>query len=380
MKRPPLHCFELEEWFRRYAFCPGMVNLSPSNPISPTIGEVLALAGATLGGLAELSLDYSQTAGAFSTRAAVAKLYQDLDPEHVVVTAGATEAILLGLEATVNPGARVVVESPLYGIYEPLLQLLGAEVTRYELRRSDAYEYDLERLEELVRTTRAELVVINPYNNPTGRGLATEAAITELVELAARRHCQIWSDDVFRLVSLQGPGLASPLDLTHDGVSVGDMTKAWGLGGLRIGWLACRDDAVIERVLNTRDYTTNSNSIVSERIAEHALTAGAALLDGALSVARESAETVDRFVGGSHGLLSWVPPAGGYCGWVEVHVDDATALPDLCASLADARRYLLLPGIVFGPQWSGFVRIGLAAGGEQLVGGLTALLEEAGLG
>lgn len=379
MKRPPLQCFELEEWFRRFAFRPGMINLSPSNPISPTIGELVDLAGVSLDDLRDLSLDYSQTAGASTTRSAVAGLYENLEPDDVVVTSGATEAILLALEAIVDTGTRVVVEHPLYGIYEPLLELLGADVVRYELRAEDRFEYDFPRLDRLVRDHRAELLIVNPYNNPTGHGVASEFALNKLVELSADTGCRIWSDDVFRLANLDGTGLHSPLDLAPDAISVGDMTKAWGLGGLRIGWLACRDMSVIDRALNSRDYTTNSNSIVSERLTEYALSAREHLLASALNIAREARTAIEGFVAKSDGALSWIPPAGGYCGWIAIHVDDPGSVSEICARLTEKRDYLLLPGSVFGATWSGYVRVGLAAGAQKLVDGLSALLEEAGL-
>ena len=379
MKRSPIQCFELEEWFRSFAFRPGMVNLSPSNPISPTIGELLDLAGASIADVSALSLDYSQTAGASPTREGVAALYEDLDLEHVVVTSGATEAILLTLEAVIDAGTRVVVEYPLYGIYEPLLELLGAEIVRCELRAADGYDYDFASLEHLVRAHRAELMIVNPYNNPTGHGVTSEQALQTLVEISDRTSCRIWSDDVFRFVALDGVGLRSPLDLKPDAISVGDMTKAWGLGGLRIGWLACRDEEVIERALNTRDYTSNSNSIVSERLAEYALSVRGALLDSALNVARAARLAVDRFIRDSRGALSWIPPIGGYCGWIEVHVDDPSSVTELCATLTKQRNYLVLPGSVFGPTWNGFIRIGLSAGSENLLRGLDALVTEAGL-
>ena len=166
MKESRLPCFELEEWFRRFAFVPGMVNLSPSNPVSPTVGDLLELTGTPLSDLRGLSLDYSQTAGVSSLRQAVAALYEDLDAEQVVVTSGATEAVLLVLEAIIDRGARVVIESPLYGIYEPLLHLLGAEVTRYELAARDGFEYDFDRLEQLVRTSRRGVVDREPVQQP----------------------------------------------------------------------------------------------------------------------------------------------------------------------------------------------------------------------
>jgi aspartate/methionine/tyrosine aminotransferase len=374
-----LPSFELEDFFRRFAFTPKMVNLSPSNPISPTVGEVFELCGLPLSSLQTLSLDYSQTAGAWTLRQAVAALYDDVDAEQVVVTSGAVEAITLVLEALVEPGTRVVLESPIYGSYEPLLHLLGAEVTLYELVADNAYDYDFDRLEQLVRSTNSELLIVNPYNNPTGRGLASASSLVTLSELSARTSCKVVCDEVFRHATLDGAPLPSLLDTAPDAIAIGDMTKAWGLGGLRIGWLACRDATVVERTLSTRDYTTNSNSIVSEQLAEHALSVRGSLLDAALCKARSALSDLDSFIDDSRGSLSWYPPVGGYCGWVEVNVDSAVPVPELCARLAETRDYLLLPGAVFGPGWARFVRVGLAAGGTQLVAGLGAFLEEAGL-
>lgn len=378
MRRPPLECFALEEWFRRFAFRPGMINLSPSNPISPTLGELVELAGVDSADLNELSLDYSQTAGASSTRTAIARLYHDLDPEHVVVTSGATEAILLALEAVVDPGDRVVIEHPVYGIYEPLLRLLGAEVIRYELTQENRFDYDFARFGDLLRRLQPSLVIVNPYNNPTGHGIASDKAIRTLVEFALETRTRVWSDDVFRLASIDSAALDSPIDHARDAISVGDMTKAWGLGGLRIGWLACRDDEIIERALNSRDYTTNSNSTVSERLAEYALVDQSKLLAPALDVAREARDAVNRFVSDSHGVLSWIPPRGGYCGWIRIDAP-GEAVTELCATMATKRDYLLLPGSVFGEQWGQYIRVGLAAGASNLVNGLGELVEEARL-
>lgn len=371
--------FQLEEYFRRYSFQPGMVNLSPSNPISPTIGEVLELAGLPLSALGAVSLDYSETAGARQLRQAVAELYDDLDPAQVIVTNGAVEAIAIGLAALVEPGTRVVLENPIYGSYEPLLHLLGAEVTRYELAAGEAFEYDFDRLEALVASSRSELVTVNPYNNPTGRGLTSASALEALCELSARLGCKVVCDEVFRHVSLEGEPLPSALDVTDAAVAIGDMTKAWGLGGLRIGWLASRDTALLERALTTRDFTTNSNSSVSEVLAELALSVRGQLLEAALSRARGTLAVLHAFIADSRGALSWSPPVGGYCGFIEVHGTSAKSVPQLCAELAESQSYLFLPGAVFGPQWDRFLRVGLAAGGERLAAGLGAFVEVAGL-
>ncbi|MHB1773949.1 MAG: PLP-dependent aminotransferase family protein, partial [Acidimicrobiales bacterium] len=174
------------------------------------------------------------------------------------------------------------------------------------------------------------------------------------------------------LVGLPRP---SVLDLGEGGVAIGDMTKPWGLGGLRIGWLATRDRELLERALNVRDYTTNSNSSVSEHLAEVALAARDSLLERALTVARESFAAVDTLISASGGALRWVAPVGGYCGWVEVNSERDLSVPELCAEIALDTHQLLLPGVVFGQEWSRHIRIGLTAGAGRLLSGLEALLQ-----
>ena len=370
-----LPVFELEEWFRRFAFVPGMTNLSPSNPSSPSVAELLALSGRRADEIGSVSLDYGETKGAPALREAIAGLYETVSPDEVMVTSGAVEAITVCLVALVGRGTRVVLETPIYGSYEPLLRRLGAEVTTYELSRADSYEYDTGRLADLLEETRAELLVVNPFNNPTGRGIDSAGAFREVVALAADLGTKVLSDEVFRQIGLVGPPLPSVMDLGEGGVAVGDMTKPWGLGGLRIGWLATRDRELLEHALNVRDYTTNSNSSVSEYLAGVALEAREVLLERALAVARGSFAEVDALVSASGGALSWIGPAGGYCGWVEVSTERESSVPELCAALALDTHQLFLPGAVFGQQWSRHVRIGLTAGAAPLRAGLEALVQ-----
>ncbi len=370
-----LPIFELEEWFRRFAFVPGMTNLSPSNPSSPSVAELLALGGRSLDEAGSVSLDYGETKGAPGLREAIAGLYENVSPDEVMVTSGAVEAITLCLVALVGRGTRVILETPIYGSYEPLLRRLGAEVATYELSPADSYEYAADRLADLLEESRAELLVVNPFNNPTGRGIDSPGAFREVVALAEHLGTKVLSDEVFRQINLVGPSLPSVLDLGEGGVAIGDMTKPWGLGGLRIGWLATRDQELLEQALNVRDYTTNSNSSVSEYLAEVALAARDPLLERALRGARESLAAVDNLIRASAGALRWVAPAGGYCGWIEVSGESEASVPELCAELALDTHQLLLPGAVFGQQWSRHVRIGLTAGAAPLLAGLEALAQ-----
>lgn len=370
-----LEVFELETWFRRYAFEPGMVNLSPSNPASLSVAELLELAGVDRGELMARSLDYGETTGAPELRAAIASLYDDVDPTWVIVTCGAVEAIALGLGALVRRGMSVVLETPIYGSYAPLLRVLGATVHPYRLSAADGYRYDFDRLASLVETSAAELIVVNPFNNPTGRGIDSDAALHALATVAAGHGARVLADEVFRPSDLFGGPLPSLLESVPDGVVIGDCTKPWGLGGLRIGWIAVNDEALRAEICNLRDYTTNSNAVVSEWLATVALGVRDVLSMRALEGARVALDEVERYVSSTGGALSLVRPTGGYSALVEVRDHHGLAVTERCRRLAERTGQLLLPGAVFTPELAASVRIGLAAGGPRLVRGLQALSE-----
>ncbi len=387
-----LPVFALEEWFRRFAFEEAMVNLSPSNPRSPSLTQLCELAGTSPGALGEVSLDYGETAGAPALRAAIAGLYCDLDPGSVVVTSGALEAITLSLACLVGTGDVVVLETPIYGAYRPLLERLGAQVVPLGLEGAASYEHRLEALKETLAGHHPLLAVVNPFNNPTGRGLCSDDALLGVAERCAAHGCRLLSDEVFRFLGLDGTGMASVLDLVpgrsggssgdaRDGaapIALGDMTKAWGLGGLRIGWVACRDPDLLAAVLDARDYTTNSSSTLSEAVATMALSVRDQLLAAPLAAARTARDDLDRRIATTGGALAWQPPRGGYCGWVEVPSAAPGEVARACEVLATERHLLLLPGAVFGPAGDRHVRVGLAAGADAIWQGLEGLLEVLG--
>jgi aspartate/methionine/tyrosine aminotransferase len=371
----PMPTFALEEWFRRFAFIPGMINLSPSNPLAPSLAELLDQAGLPRDVLGSVSLDYGETKGAPALREAIAKLYSSVSPDDIVVTAGALEAITLVLATIVKKGTPVVLETPIYGSYEPLLRRLGATVIAFELRAADGFGYDFSRLSELVRDSHAELLIANPFNNPTGRGIDSSAALAAVAELTTTAGVRIVCDEVFRPVNLDGDELASALDLLDDAIVLADMTKPYGLGGLRIGWVASRDTHLAEHVCNLRDYTTNSNATLSEKLAEIALSVRGSLLRPAIAVARDSRDVVESLLKESGGVLRWTRPSGGFCGFIEVACDTERPVAEICAEVALETHQLLLPGAVFGEAYSHYIRIGLAAGGKALREGLLTLLD-----
>ena len=366
--------FRLERWFAEFEFIPGISNLAGSGAEPPTTAELLALDGpdAQARYLAT-GLDYIESAGTPVLRAAIAALHPGLDPEHILVTTGASEAILLLLWALLEPGDNVVVEDPCYQSHAEIAAALGAEVRWLPLREEQGWRPDPDALCRLL-DTHTRLVFINHPHNPTGSTLDA-AHLTELVRVVESAGAVLVSDEVFRPIALDGPATPSAAALSARAVALGDLSKPWGLGGLRVGWVACRDTRLLARLGQVRDYTTMCTSGPAEHLAALALRQSKALLAPRLANARANRDDLAALVDRADGQLRWQRPAGGYSAWLRL-ADGVEAAP-FCRRLAERHRLLLLPGSVFGEDHAGYLRIGFGGDRGRFLAGLATL--ESGL-
>ncbi len=253
---PPFH---LERWFAEFEFVPGMRNLAASCPFTVTTRELLELEDAeTTDRYLSLNLDYIENPGSESLRHAVAQLHTTLKADDVRMTTGANEALLLLIWTTVAPGDNIVVEEPCYDTVPGVAQALGIEVRRLPLRQEDGWKPDLEQLARLI-DQQTRLVYLNHPHNPTGSQLSKDE-ILAIAELTEHAGATLVNDEVFRLIALDGEPMPSIVDLVDHAVSIGDMTKPWGLGGLRVGWIASRQHELLQRISAARDYSTMCNS------------------------------------------------------------------------------------------------------------------------
>jgi aspartate/methionine/tyrosine aminotransferase len=364
--------FRLERWFAEFEFVPGMRNLAASGPFAVTTRELLELEGAeTTARYLDLDLDYIENPGSDSLRQAVANLYTTLDAGDVRITSGASEALLLLIWTTATPGINIVIEEPCYGNVPGIAQSLEIEVRRLPLRQEDGWKPDLEQLARLIDGKTRLVYLVHPHN-PTGSVLREEEmqAIAAMTESAG---AILVNDEVFRLIALDDEPLPSVVDVVENAVSIGDMTKPWGLGGLRVGWIASRQRGLLDLLSSARDYSTMCSSAPGAFLAELALRHSAQIITPRLAAARANrdqlAETITRF----RGTLSWRRPEAGYTAFVQMptHLSPSA----FCRRLAQERRLLLLPGEVYGSAYERFVRIGFGCDPGLFREGLTTLVE-----
>lgn len=371
MSHQTLPEFGLERWFAEFEFVPGIQNLAASGPFAATTRELLDLEdAATTARYLELGLDYIENPGSEDLRRAIAGLYETLEAGNVRVTSGASEALFLLILAVVQPGDNIIVEDPTYGNIVGVAQSRGAEVRRLPLRMDQGWKPDLERLSQLA-DQKTRLIYFTHSNNPTGKLLQVEE-MQAIARIAERVGALFVSDEVFRLISLDGAPIPSAIDVVEHAAVIADMTKPWGLGGLRVGWIASRDPALLQRVSNARDYSTMCGSAPGEFLAQVTLRHAPQVIAPRLAAARANLQQLADAIEGSQGMLSWSPPQAGYTAFVQLPFRAEA----FCRYMAEEKKFLLLPGHVYGKAYEQYIRIGYGCRTERFAEGLTTLMNE----
>jgi aspartate/methionine/tyrosine aminotransferase len=337
--------FALERYFARWEFAVRHL-MCASDVEGWAMADVLALADPEARALwDDLRLGYGESTGHPLLRAEIASLYETIEPDDVLVFAGAQEAIFCLVHALVGPGDHAIVTWPGYQSLWEVARSAGADVTLHELNESDGWSLDVERIRAALRPT-TRLVVVNAPHNPTGM-LPTHAEWRALVELCADAGVHLLADEVYRYLE------ADPADLLpagcgtfERGVSLGVMSKSFAMAGLRIGWLATRDRDLLARCAVLKDYTTICPPTPSEILALIGLRARETVIDRSRRIVAGNVELFDRFVAASGGAISWVRPRGGSVGFPRL--GGSEPVDAIVEDLVASEGVLLLPGSVFG--------------------------------
>jgi aspartate/methionine/tyrosine aminotransferase len=329
--------FELERFFARHEFTVA-VNACASDVEAPSMAEVLSWASEdTRAAWDGLRLGYTEAPGHPRLRAAIAALYEGLEAEDVLVFAGAEEAIFAWASVVLEAGDHAIVVWPSYQSLHEVARAAGADITLLELRHEDGW-----RLDPATIPPDADALVLNSPHNPTGAGFDYDT-FPALVEGFGGR---VFSDEVYRWGEHAGTRrLPAACEVSPTAVSLGVMSKTFALPGLRIGWLACRDRDLLERLAAFKDYTTICCSAPSELLAIAALESLDAVLERTRSIVEPNLAACDAFFERHAGRLEWVRPAGAPIGFPRLVDGSVEALAERLLREQDT---LILPGRVYG--------------------------------
>jgi len=360
--------FDMERWQSRYENSV-RCNLSDSGVLPFTLEEFCEFADVDP---AAVEFGYGSTEGTLELRERVAALYPGAGPDEVLITTGSAEANFLALWRLVEPGDRVVVVEPTYGQTPGLARGLGADVASLPLMASLDWQPAPGAAAELI-TPGTRLVVVTNPNNPTGAVLS-DAARAEIVAAAESAGAWMLADEVYAGAEVEGDTTPTLWGATGRVIATASLSKAYGLQGLRLGWLVAPPE-LREDVWARKDYTSIAPAVLSDFLARAALEPDTRrrILARCRDIVRPNLALVTQWAEVVPGLAYRAPDAGAIC--LFRYEGDLPSL-ELAERLRTEHSVLVVPGAHFGLDHT--FRIGFGYDAAKLPGGLAAIVETLG--
>ncbi len=335
--------FRLETYFSKWEFS-ARYHMTASDAQSMSLKDLLALADAPDREAFEtLSLGYTQTFGAPELLDVIASTYERQTPADLLCFAGAEEGLYVAMHALLDKGDHAIVVTPNYQSSETI-PLSLCEVTGVALDPEQGWTLDIDALAAAIRPN-TRLISINFPHNPTGKILERER-FDALVNLCRKHGIYLFSDEAYRLLGLGAGGqLPAVADVYERGLSLAVMSKPYGLPGLRIGWIACQDRALLSRMERMKHYLSICNAGPSEVLARIALKAREPILARIHQLMRHNLALLDGFFREFEGLFEWYRPDGGCIAYPRYL--GAEGVERFATDLVERTGVLLLPSSIY---------------------------------
>ncbi len=363
--------FALERWLTRHELHV-MYDIAESGILPLTVGELLTFEepmqrANTLDRLLNMPLGYSEAVGTHDLRSLLASTYTACEPDQILVTTGAIEANFLLFNVLLDPGDHVVAPYPAYQQLYSVPRAIGCDVSLWTIRPETGFRYDVDELEALV-TPRTRLIVVNTPHNPTG-AMLDASELRRVYALADSVGATVLCDEAYRWLDVPGGDSFAPpvFDLGQRGISVGTVSKPFGLPGLRLGWMAAPRET-IAKCWAMRDYISLSPGKLSDALALLALKHRDKIVARNRKIIVANLAAAERWIADHADILSWTPPRGGLLALLRYQLDIPSLV--LADKLAGDYGVMLAPGSVFGYEQT--LRIGLGQDPQVFQAGLDA--------
>ncbi|SEK78812.1 Aspartate/methionine/tyrosine aminotransferase [Roseovarius nanhaiticus] len=335
--------FRLETHFAKWEFS-ARHHLTASDAESLSLPDLLAMASdEDRAAFETMWLGYTETWGMPALRETIAQTYARQKADDILCFAGASEGIFAANNVLLSKGDHAIVITPNYQSHETLPSMI-CEATGVPLDPDDNWSLDIDRIKDAIRPN-TRLLTINFPHNPTGAILPLDR-YAALIELC--RHHGIWilHDEIFHGL---GPSGARHLPFVADeyerGLSLGVMSKSYGLPGLRIGWIACQDRDVLSRMERMKHYLSICNSGPSEHLARIALKARDRLLARNNAIVDANLPKWDAFFARHPELFEWHRPDGSCMGYPRYL--GAEGVQAFAQALVEEAGVLVLPATIY---------------------------------
>lgn len=339
--------FQLEVFLSRWEF-DAAHHMTASDIESMAMSDLLRFATpAQRDAFEALHLGYTETRGAYDLREEIARTYERMTADNILCLAGAGEGLYAVARVLLDAGDHAVVTTPNYQSAETV-PLAVCEVSGVPLRRDaqarGGWRLDADDLRAAIRPN-TKLLSLNLPHNPTGH-LVPRAELDAIIELCGHHGLYLLCDEVYRGVELDPDDrLPQIADLYERGISLNVMSKAYGLPGLRVGWIASQDLSLLDRLERYKHYLSICNSAPAERLALFALQGRQEILTRNHSLLLENVVLLEALFADFPGLVEWRRPRGG-CVAFPRYTGPGDG-ESFCRSLLEERGVLLLPSSIY---------------------------------
>ena len=331
--------FKLEEFFAKYEFAV-KYSLCSSDCETFSVNELLSLEQNSINELKQIYLGYTESMGNPRLREEISKLYNNIEAEDVIVFSGAEEGIFIFMNVLLSERDHVIVQFPAYQSLFEIANSIGCEVTKWPMIEGKRWELDINFLKSRIKKN-TKCIILNFPHNPTGF-IPEKKEFNEIIEIAKEEEIFIFSDEVYRCLEYNDSFRLPPIvDLYKKGISLGVMSKAYGLAGLRIGWIATKHKQLLKQIASFKNYTTICNSALSEFFAILALKNSSFILQRNLSVIQKNLKLLDNFFKKFNVLFKWTKPKAGSIAFPKIM--NNINIDDFCLDLLKSKSVLLMP-------------------------------------
>ena len=352
-------------------------SLSNSCAASLSVKELCQLADVTVDFLFDTPLTYASIRGNKKLRKYIAQFHQSLNhhctalTEHNVLNfCGAQEALAAAYRSILVKGDHVVVVTPCYPSIVDMAKQLECQVSTIELLENNGWRLSIDNIKAALKFN-TKLIVLNSPHNPSGSIITSELA-DEILAIVQEHECYLISDDVSQASNYYQLPLSHTFLDYDKAISIGVISKSFGLSGVRLGWAVSKNKALLENMLAIKSYGSICCSLVDEQIALLAFECQNKILQRNNELISDNILLFKQFVTKNHDTFSWYAPQAGMLALVKVNT--CLSIDNWCRKLAQNTGILVLPAHLFGGQHSYF-RLGLGQSNfKQLLDKLTQFL------
>ncbi len=345
-------------------------NLSESGVHPMLLKELIALQDGSLDELLDTDINYAHANGRPELRENISKMYTGATADNVLVTVGAIEANYNSIRALLGAGDEIAIMLPNYMQIWGIAKNHEYRIRTFSLREDKEWAPDLDKLDSIVSSETKLIAICNP-NNPTGR-IMREDEMDDVIRIAGRAGAWILADEVYagveQLTEEQAPSFYGRYDRV---LAIGSMSKAYGLPGLRTGWVVGPEDT-LQSIWARHEYNTLSTSMLSNKLAALALSPEIRpkVRQRAREYVRKGFPILRDWMEKQPGNLRCIPPEAAAIAFIKYDLDINST--DLAMKLIQEEpSAMIVPGDHFGLD--GYIRVSFGLPEDYLMGGLNVI-------